>query len=454
MPGRILIVHPDGNLSVRARQLIEPVADMVHSVHRSDRILSMMSANRYDAILLDESCLSRPGKEDQFWVRHIRMADEEVVVIVTSRLSSYGQVKAAIQAGAFDVLPVPWPDDLPELIDYILERKREEKAARNTNRNPGLAKQQDGEGEQIIGSSEALQTVLDQVRRVARTDANVLILGENGTGKELIARALHRHSPRADKPFVSVDMGALTETLFESELFGHERGAFTDAITDRVGKFEAADEGTLFLDEIGNLSLGLQAKLLTALQRRQIVRLGSNKEVSVDIHLICATNQPILEEVVAGRFRQDLLYRINTVEIRVPALRERAEDIRPLADHFLAAFRKRYNPDVEGISPAGYRKLQRHDWPGNVRELRHVIQRAVIMTPSGTLGPEQLQVQETGRMTGSGPMLQLDTLDLDTVERRAIEVAMSRHQGIVAQAARELGLTRSTLYRRLEKHGM
>lgn len=427
---------------------------MVHSVHRSDRILSMMSANRYDAILLDESCLSRPGKEDQFWVRHIRMADQEVVVIVTSRLSSYGQVKAAIQAGAFDVLPVPWPDDLPDLIDYILDRKRAEKAGQSTTRPPTRPKHGDGEGGQIIGASEALQTVLEQVRRVARTDANVLILGENGTGKELIARALHRHSPRADKPFISVDMGALTETLFESELFGHERGAFTDAVTDRVGKFEAADEGTLFLDEIGNLSLGLQAKLLTALQRRQIVRLGSNKEVPVDIHLICATNQPILEEVIAGRFRQDLLYRINTVEIRVPALRERVGDIRPLADHFLASFRKRYNPDVEGISGSGYRVLERHDWPGNVRELRHVIQRAVIMTPSGMLGPDQLHVQNTGHLAGGGPMLQLNTLDLDAVERKAIEVAMDRHKGVVAQAARELGLTRSTLYRRLDKHGM
>lgn len=445
-PRRILIVNPDHDRIVHARRLLEPSTDMVHSIHSPDRLPSMLTANRYDVILLDESCLSRPGKEDQFWVRHIGLSDRDAIVVVTSELSSYGRVKAAMNAGAFDVLPMPWPDDLADLVEYIQERRVES--------IPEAREPVHTEDGRLVGVSEALESVLEQVERVARTDANVLILGENGTGKELVARALHRRSARADKPFVSVDMGAITETLFESELFGHEKGAFTDARAERTGKFESAHGGTLFLDEIGNLSLSLQAKLLTVLQRRRIVRVGSNEEIPIDIHLICATNQPILDDVAEGAFRQDLLYRINTVEIRMPALRERPEDIGPLAEHFLAEFRDRYNPDIEGLSKAALRKLERHDWPGNVRELRHVIQRAVIMTPAGLLSEEDLVIRQSERAPTGGPLLSVDSLHLDTVEKAAIETAMNRHHGIVAQAARELGLTRSTLYRRLDKHGL
>ena len=421
---------------------------MVHSIHSPDRIPSMMTANRYDVILLDESCLSRTGKEDQFWVRHIGMSDNDAIVVVTSELSRYGRVKEAMSAGAFDVLPMPWPDDLADLVEYILQRKQDSMATTSK------AVAEPAPDARLVGVSSALHNVLEQVDRVAKTDANVLILGENGTGKELVARALHRRSKRSDCPFVSVDMGAITETLFESELFGHQKGAFTDAIAERTGKFEAADGGTLFLDEIGNLSLSLQAKLLTVLQNRRIVRVGSNSEIPVDIHLICATNQPILDDVADGTFRQDLLYRINTVEIRIPPLRERPEDIGPLAEHFLADFRGRYNPEIEGLSKAGLRKLERHDWPGNVRELRHVIQRAVIMSGAGLLSAEDLLIQQSDRRAPDCPMLAVDSLHLETVEKAAIETAMNRHHGVVAQAARELGLTRSTLYRRLEKHGL
>jgi DNA-binding NtrC family response regulator len=421
---------------------------MVHSIHSPDRIPSMMTANRYDVILLDESCLSRTGKEDQFWVRHIGMSDNDAIVVVTSELSRYGRVKEAMSAGAFDVLPMPWPDDLADLVEYILQRKQDSMATTSK------AAAEPAPDARLVGVSSALHNVLEQVDRVAKTDANVLILGENGTGKELVARALHRRSKRSDCPFVSVDMGAITETLFESELFGHQKGAFTDAIAERTGKFEAADGGTLFLDEIGNLSLSLQAKLLTVLQNRRIVRVGSNSEIPVDIHLICATNQPILDDVADGTFRQDLLYRINTVEIRIPPLRERPEDIGPLAEHFLADFRDRYNPEIEGLSKAGLRKLERHDWPGNVRELRHVIQRAVIMSGAGLLSAEDLLIQQSDRRAQDCPMLAVDSLHLETVEKAAIETAMNRHHGVVAQAARELGLTRSTLYRRLEKHGL
>ncbi len=425
---------------------------MVHSVHQPDRLPSMLTANRYDFVLMDESCLSRPDTDDQFWVRYVSMSDREVIIVVSSELSSYARVKAAMQAGAFDVLPMPWPDDLDDLVAYIQQRHQELKTSgSHVARKP---QGQSLEENRLIGVSDALAFVMEQVDRVAHTDANVLILGENGTGKELVARALHQRSPRSEMPFVSVDMGAITESLFESELFGHERGAFTDAISEREGKFEAANGGTLFLDEIGNLPWSLQSKLLAVLQRRRIVRVGSNEEIPIDIHLICATNQPLLDDVAAGAFRQDLLYRINTVEIRIPPLRERPEDIQPLAEHFLADFRDRYNPDIEGISASGLRKLMRHDWPGNVRELRHVIQRAVIMTPSGSLSDENIAVRESGRTAQASAVLELNTLHLETIEKQAIEVALDRNQGVVAQAARELGVTRSSLYRRLEKHGL
>ena len=280
----------------------------------------------------------------------------------------------------------------------------------------------------------------------------MLILGENGTGKELVARALHRKSLRDGKPFVSVDMGAVTESLFESELFGHKKGSFTDAVQDREGRFEAATKGTLFLDEIGNLSMPLQAKLLTVLQQRTVTRIGTNNPRPIDVRLICATNQPIYESVFEGQFRQDLLYRINTVEIYLPPLRERIEDIRPLTDFFLAFYAEKYKPQVDRISVAAFRKLEKYPWPGNVRELKHMVERAVIMTDTTALQPEDFRLQSIP--SSHSHSLMFDTLDLESVEKRVIQTAMDKHGGIVSQAASELGLTRTTLYRRIEKHGL
>jgi transcriptional regulator with PAS, ATPase and Fis domain len=278
----------------------------------------------------------------------------------------------------------------------------------------------------------------------------VLILGENGTGKELIARAIHQRSLRHKNSFVSVDMGAITETLFESELFGHKKGAFTDAREDRPGRFELANNGTLFLDEIGNLSLSLQSKLLSALQSRLVTRVGSNASLPVDIRLICATNMPLDKMIQEGTFRQDLLYRINTVEIRVPPLCERVEDIPLLTRHYLSHYARKYHKMVSKISPEAMDKLKRYAWPGNIRELQHSIERAVIMTDSDTLHDSDFLFSRSA----GGNSASLETLNLDEVERTAIAKALQLHSGNISKAADELGLTRASLYRRMEKYGL
>ena len=301
----------------------------------------------------------------------------------------------------------------------------------------------------IIGNSSAMQEVYTLIDRVAKTDANILILGENGTGKELIARAIHQKSLRNDNSFVAVDMGAITETLFESELFGHKKGSFTDAREDRPGRFELANEGTLFLDEIANLSMSLQSKLLSALQSRKVTRVGSNNAIDVDIRLICATNMPIQQMVKEGRFRQDLLYRINTVEVHIPPLGERVDDILMLANHFLDHYSKKYRKEVLSITPEAVTKLKKYAWPGNVRELQHAIERAVIMADSPTLQESDFLFSRRADSSAS-----IDTLNLDEVEKAAVVKALHLHNGNISKAADELGLTRASLYRRMEKYGL
>jgi DNA-binding NtrC family response regulator len=298
----------------------------------------------------------------------------------------------------------------------------------------------------------AMQKIFQTIDRVARTDANVLILGENGTGKELIARAIHRNSSRQKENFVSVDLGSITETLFESELFGHKKGSFTDAKEDRAGRFEMANGGTLFLDEIGNLSMPLQAKLLTVLQNRRVSRVGANKETPVDIRLICATNMPLYEMVKDNRFRQDLLYRINTIEIEIPSLRERLEDIPLLANHFLKHYAVKYEKSVSRISEGAMTRMNKHPWPGNIRELQHAIERAVILSNSTVLQPEDFNFTPvTQKEEGQ---LSLEQYNLEEVEKLLIRKVLKKYNGNITQAASELGLTRSSLYRRLEKYGL
>jgi len=304
---------------------------------------------------------------------------------------------------------------------------------------------------EIIGKSKAIHEVFQIIDKVAKTDANVLILGENGTGKELVARALHLKSARKDNVFIGVDMGAITESLFESELFGHRKGSFTDAKEDRAGRFEVAHGGTLFLDEIGNLSLTLQSKLLTVLQNRHVTRIGSNKPLPIDIRLVCATNMPIYEMVKENKFRQDLLYRINTVEVHLPPLRERQEDIAQLADHFVKMYCQKYRKNVKSISPNALKRLEKYRWPGNIRELQHAIERVVIMCDNEVLNPDDFFFLMSGPQDNN---IQTDNFNLEDIEKSIIQKAINKYQGNISKAAKELGLTRASLYRRLEKHGL
>ncbi|HNC32140.1 MAG TPA: sigma-54 dependent transcriptional regulator, partial [Cyclobacteriaceae bacterium] len=407
----------------------------------------------YDVILLDMNFSKdiTSGKEGFYWLEKILEKDPQAVVIL---ITAFGDVEMAVKAlkqGATDFVLKPWQNEkLISTISTAIKLRQSYSEVDKLRKAKEMLEEQISKpfGE-IIGQSTAIKEVFGLIDKVAKTDANVLILGENGTGKELIARAIHQRSLRKDSSFVSVDMGAITETLFESELFGHKKGAFTDAREDRPGRFELANGGTLFLDEIGNLSLSLQSKLLSALQARQVTRVGSNQAIPVDIRLICATNMPLHQMVKEGTFRQDLLYRINTVEIKVPPLADRMEDIPLLAQHYLEHYAKKYHKSVTTISPGAADKLKRYAWPGNIRELQHSIERAVIMTDSNSLQESDFLFSRPVSSSASP-----ETLNLDEVEKAAIVKALSLYSGNISKAADELGLTRASLYRRMEKYGL
>ncbi|MEQ8531837.1 MAG: sigma-54 dependent transcriptional regulator, partial [Imperialibacter sp.] len=416
----------------------------------------LLNNDTYDVILLDMNFSKdiTSGKEGFYWLEQILEREPTAVVIL---ITAFGDVEMAVKAlkeGATDFVLKPWQN---EKLIATLSSAAKLKKSRNEVTQLKQAKQALEEGinqpfKDIIGESDAIKQVFNIIDKVAQTDANVLILGENGTGKELIARALHQKSLRKDKVFIGVDMGAITETLFESELFGHKKGAFTDAKDDRAGRFEAANGGSLFLDEIGNLSMQLQSKLLTVLQKREVVRLGTNKSVPVDIRLISATNMPIYEMVEESTFRQDLLYRINTVEIHLPSLRDRMDDIPLLCDHFIKMYCGKYRKPIKKMSPIALKKLQKYLWPGIIRELQHALERAIIMSDSNMLSPDDFFFlnQKAESKAESEP----ETFNLDDVEKSVIQKAINRHGGNISKAAKELGLTRASLYRRMEKHGL
>ena len=359
----------------------------------------------------------------------------------------------ALKEGATDFVLKPWQNEkLIATISAAIKLKKSYKEVDNLKKaKKQLQEDSNQPFKDILGKSTGIQKVFDIIDKVAQTDANVLILGENGTGKELVARAIHQKSLRKDNVFIGVDMGAITETLFESELFGHKKGSFTDAKEDRSGRFEVANSGTLFLDEIGNLSLPLQSKLLTVLQNRQVTRIGTHKPIPIDIRLICATNMPIYEMVKNNEFRQDLLYRINTVEIHLPPLRDRQEDIPILADHFVKMYCQKYRKPLKSFAPTTIKQLQHYPWPGNIRELQHAIERAVIMSDNEVFTPEDFFFLSYNPAADD---LNVNNLNLDEVEKTVIQKAISKYNGNISKAAKELGLTRASLYRRLEKHGL
>ncbi len=454
--GKILIIDDDEDVLLAAKMLLKKHAQEVLIEKNPKKIPFLLNNDTYDLILLDMNFSKdiTSGKEGFYWLEQILEKDPKAVVILITAFGDVEMAVKALKAGATDFVLKPWQNE--KLIATLSSATKLKKSYDEVNQLKQTKKQLQEDSNQafkdIIGNSSRIKEIFNIIDKVAETDANILILGENGTGKELIARAIHQKSMRRDNVFIGVDMGAITESLFESELFGHKKGAFTDAKDDRAGRFEIANKGTLFLDEIGNLSMPLQSKLLTVLQQRQVTRIGTNKPISIDIRLICATNMPVYEMVGENSFRQDLLYRINTVEINLPPLRDRVEDIPMLADHFIKSYNQKYRKNVKSISANGIGKLQRYPWPGNIRELQHAIERAIIMSENETLTPEDFFF--LAQKPDSQVNVESDTFNLDDVEKSVIQKAVNKYNGNISKAAKELGLTRASLYRRLEKYGL
>jgi len=451
---KLLIIDDDEDVLLAAKLFLKQHIKSVHTDPNPNNLPMLLKNEGYDMILLDMN-FSRDatsGKEGFYWLNKILEIDPAIAVVL---ITAYGDIELAVQGvkeGATNFLLKPWDNKkLLATINTTLEAQRSKKELQDLrSKNKFLMEQGDQPYSQIIGESEAMMTVLRTVQKVAVTDANVLILGENGTGKEVIARALHRASQRNDQVFISVDLGAISETLFESELFGYKKGAFTDAKEDRPGRFEAANKGTIFLDEIGNLSLPLQSKLLSVIQNRIVNRLGSVKEIPVDVRLICATNMPLYKMVDEGKFRQDLLYRINTVEINLPPLRERVEDIPLLVNHFLEIYCKKYKMPNKRLHIHTMKRLEKHHWPGNIRELQHAVERAVIMSDSNILQPNDFFLSQQKEKNNNA--LPESATNLEDTEKMLVRKVIDKHGGNISKAAKELGITRASLYRRIEKY--
>ncbi|QTN39441.1 sigma-54-dependent Fis family transcriptional regulator [Cryomorphaceae bacterium] len=450
---KLLIIDDDQDVLLSAKMVLKRNVDILRTSNDPSNIEDYLSHEKYDAILLDMNFTvgAIGGKEGFHWLSRIKELSPETQVIL---MTAYGDIDLAVRAmkeGASDFVVKPWDNErLRATVASAIKLGKSEKEIKTLKRKTKeLTKDLDQPFSDMIGESEAMKDVFSTIRKVAKTDVNVLILGENGTGKEVVARALHRSSLRTDQIFVNVDLGAITESLFESELFGHAKGAFTDAKEARAGRFELANQGTLFLDEIGNLSMPMQAKLLTALQSRTINRVGESKPRKVDIRLIAATNMPLYDMVETSEFRQDLLYRINTVEITLPPLRDRQDDIPVLCDHFLKMYAKKYQKDKIELSKDGLRKLTRYSWPGNIRELQHVLERAVIMSDGNELTADDFALQ--GREV---KVVENESLNLEDVEKKAIISAIKKHDSNMSAVAKELGLGRTTLYRKMAKYGI
>jgi DNA-binding NtrC family response regulator len=441
----VLIIDDDTDVLTAVKMLLKTEVKEVVTEKNPENIRHLLSKKSFDLILLDMNFNSsiNTGNEGIFWLKKIREFGSNAPVIM---ITAYGDIDLAVRSlkeSASDFMVKPWHNE--KLIDCIKKNLKEKSKS-----DDRLVSDSSVIGKELIGNSDVMKDIFFKIEKIAPTDANILVLGENGTGKDLIAKAIHENSLRAKKPFIKVDVGALTESLFESELFGHKKGAFTGAGEDREGRFEAANGGTLFLDEIGNITLQQQSKLLSVLQNRQVIRLGSNVPISIDIRLICATNVPLNELANENRFRKDLIYRINTVEITVPPLRKRGSDIILLASHFVNIYSKKYlKPQLEFDAKA-IEKLRQYPFPGNVRELQYTMERAVIMSEGETLSAADLIFSpiESVAVKEEEPK----DLNLSLVEKNTILRVIEKHGGNISKAAKELGLTRTALYRRLSKY--
>ncbi|WP_411029238.1 sigma-54-dependent transcriptional regulator [Spongiimicrobium sp. 3-5] len=451
--GKILIVDDNKSVLSALEILMQHEYSGVQTISNPNQISSFPNLASFDIVLLDMNFSAgvNTGNEGLFWLKEIKKKAPHTSVIMMTAYGAIDLAVVALKEGASDFILKPWNNEkLLVTVKSAYKLRKSQKEIRLLKQKESNLKQVINQDKNyIVGNSKALSSVLNLTRKVAKTDVNVLITGENGTGKELIAREVHRMSKRKDEIFIAVDMGSISETLFESELFGHLKGAFTDAKEDRAGKFEAAHGGTLFLDEIGNLSLQTQAKLLSAIQNRVVVRVGSNTPIPVNIRLVCATNCNLDQMVAEGLFREDLLYRINTIHISMPALREREGDILILADFYLKRFSQKYDKQGLRINNLAQERLMAYTWPGNIRELQHTVERAVILCEGNVLkpadfllNPKSITPMDTGPAT------------LSEMEQLMITNALSKHDGNYSAAAEQLGITRQTLYNKIKKMGV
>lgn len=453
---RILVVDDDQDILVAAKLLLRRHFTTIDTTNMPEQIPKLFDANRYDAVLLDMNFAvgQRSGEEGLKWLARILEIDPNAAVILITGYSDVETAVGALKKGACDFVAKPWQNErLLATVSSAIELYRSKtEAATFKSRNRELVATTEKSAD-LVGTSPPMQRVFEMIQRAAPTEANVLILGENGTGKEVVAREIHRHSERSGEVFVSIDLGAISESLFESELFGHKKGAFTDAKEDRIGRIQAANGGTLFLDEIGNLPLHLQAKLLTVIEQREVRPVGGNKAVPFDVRLICATNMPLSSLTDEDVFRQDLLYRVNTVEINIPSLKQRLDDLPALLEHFIGIYSKKYNLPRKRISASALGRLQQYEWPGNIRELRHAVERSIILSTAETLEIDDFSFAP-GKAKSQAAGIDFESLNLEEVERRVVETVLKKHVGNISHAAKELGITRTSLYRRIEKHGL
>jgi len=453
--GNILIIDDDDDILAAGRILLRRHVAEVVTCRNPERIPDLLARHDFDVVLLDMNFGpgESGGEQGLAWLRQILEIDPHVVVVM---ITAHGSVNTAVNAmklGATDFISKPWQNEkVVATVSAAVKLHQSRIETESLRRSNQALSEAVAPGNAIIGSSTQIADVLSIIDRAAPTDANVLILGENGTGKELIARELHRRSSRADRVFLPVDMGSIAESLFESELFGHQKGAFTGANEDRMGRFQAADGGTLFLDEIGNLNLQLQAKLLSVLESRQVTPVGSNKAQAVDVRIVTATNTSPNKLRNPSFFRQDLLYRLNTVEVTVPPLRDRREDVMPIARHYASVYARKYNKPEKQFSAESEKALLSYDWPGNVRSLRHSIERALILAKNEVLEPADLQLDNFAPTHTDSDLT--PTLKLDELEKETVNNALRKHGFNISRAANELGITRTSLYRRMEKYGI
>jgi len=464
--GAILIVDDDEDILVAGKLLLKRHFTDVTTCHHPENIPQLLSQHDFDTILLDMNFGpgESSGSQGYLWLGKILEINSRAVVIM---ITAHGGVDVAVDAmklGATDFIAKPWQNEkvVATVSSAVQLGKSRSEASELRNTNKLLAEVTTShDGQQLLGKSSAMAKVFSLIERTAATDANVLLLGENGTGKELVARELHAQSLRSNEVFMSVDLGAISESLFESELFGHKKGAFTGAREDRVGRLKAANGGTLFLDEIGNLPLHLQAKLLTVLEQRMVTPIGANSAIPFDVRVITATNVSKKDLTSETKFRQDLLFRLNTVEIELPPLRDRIEDIEPIANHYIALYGNKYGKKVKALSKSALHAMNRYSWPGNVRALRHAIERAMILSEGTELEALDFQLEPHPSQAGDIPevtavemtAVENDDLNLDRLEKVAIGQALKKHRYNISHSAKELGLTRAALYRRMEKHG-